>query len=250
MVTVHPFLLDIPNSDVAYGWAIAALIPAVVVAFSGMRRVTGSTAEPAPLAFGYSFAALAALLISASFALAEWMRSYLDSHILSWTGTQARLIFWTFASHLALALIVVSVVNLCVWVAGKTAHPRQVMRWLMGVLTIAMLWTGLRSFLQNGMSFDGWRAWLYAGLFAFTVTVLGLSLIFSLVVPFMIRCRLPTGLPQSAERSTRGRRTLAGASLLGTVRADVRVTIADWWRGTGTEWCKLRGRWFSGLESR
>ncbi len=183
-VTMRPFLPGLQSNNTTYFWSLIALLP--VLGFS-LWQLFSTTAEPGKdegfEGISLSAGLLAALAISFIYWLGARARLYSDSHTLRLHWQDAQLAFWSLATHFALAIVILTAVNLILLLAAKTGHPRAVRRLLAGALIIFALSLALSRFLNNAMSFDGRVAYLYAAALACTLTLWG----FSLVTPFLDR---------------------------------------------------------------
>jgi Sulfatase len=186
-LTLRPFLPGLENNSAAYAWSLIALLPLIGIAVwqsasaarqSGLRRSDGN-AEP----FGFSAGLLVAAVVSVIYSIGARVRLYTDSHTLAFQGQDAAVAFWSLVSHVALAIIVLSALNLVFLLAAKTSKPQVVRRGLVATLITVVLAFVLTRFLGNAMSFDGWSAYVYASAFALTFTLWG----FSMVEPFLAR---------------------------------------------------------------
>ena len=183
-VTAHPFLPGLQSNNAAYVWSLIALLP--VLGFS-LWQLSGETAEAGRdeglEGISVSGGLLPALAISVIYWLGARARLYSDSHTLRLHSEDARIVFWSLATHFALAVIVLTAVNLTLLLAAKSGQPRRVRRLLSGAVIVVALSLALSRFLNNAMSFDGRVAHLYAAALACTLTLWG----FSVVEPFLGR---------------------------------------------------------------
>lgn len=184
-LAVRPFLAVVESNRSAYFGSLMALwIVILVVSLFGFGNSTGAENEgriDAHLSFatGISLAAGAALLSVAG----AHLRNYSDTRVLSFPASDIYLTFWSVLSHILVAVILVSVLNLIRIGAAKSSRPRAV-RWsLFGLLIFGSLWALSVRFLENALSFEGWLAHLYAASLAAALTLLG----FSVARPFLVR---------------------------------------------------------------
>ena len=162
----------------------ASLIGMAVWQYSravGQRAAAGIEGDAEP--FGFSAGVLVAVVVSLIYTIGSRVRLYGDTHTWGFHWQDAEVAFWSLVSHLALAIVVLSALNLIFLVAAKTSQPQTVRRGLVGTLIAVALSFVLTRFLGNAMSFDGWSAYLYASAFALTLTLWG----FSMVEPFLAR---------------------------------------------------------------
>jgi membrane-anchored protein YejM (alkaline phosphatase superfamily) len=192
LVTVHPFLANLESNRAAYWVSIAALwIIVVIVALCGLQAPDeaarrSSSAEPGALQqprFHLSYAV--GIVLACGIALVSragaHIRNYADTRTWQWRVADLDAAFWSIVSHVIVAIVLLSLVNLIRSAASRSARPRQ-WRWMfLNGLIFASLWLLFLRFLENALSFDGWRAQLYAASLAGALTLLG----FSVVRPFL-----------------------------------------------------------------
>jgi Sulfatase len=186
-VTLRPFLPGLESNSAAYAWSLISLLPLIGMAVwqysraVGQRAAAGIEGDAEPFAF--SAGVLVAVVVSLIYTFGARMRLYGDTHAWGFHWPDAEVAFWSLVSHLALAIVVLSTLNLIFLVAAKTSKPQTVRRGLVGTLIAVVLSFVLTRFLGNAMSFEGWSAYLYASAFALTLTLWG----FSMVEPFLAR---------------------------------------------------------------
>jgi arylsulfatase A-like enzyme len=182
-VTLQPFLPGVESNNTAYSWSLISLLPLIVIAWwqssCVIRPSNEVVAGHAP--FGVFTALLAALVVCLIYAIAARVRLYGDTHALALHWRDAEVIFWSLITHIVLAIILWSAVSLIFLLSAKGPNPQFVRRVLIIVLIAMVLSILVTRFLGNAISFAGWRAYLYAGAFAFALTLWG----FSLVQPFL-----------------------------------------------------------------
>lgn len=176
-VNLHPFLAHVENNAVAYRWAVAALMPLVLITILANARPEANPQAPPATFFSYSAALLSACSISVVYVLGAQIRSFLQAHRLDLHAPDADFALWSLLSHVVLAVLIFSVLNLVSLIAARTSVP-QAVQWLTNaVLTFAALWTVLFHFLQSALSFRGWAAHTYSGMLALTLTGWGYALL-------------------------------------------------------------------------
>jgi len=184
-LTSRPFLRGLESNRAAYFWAIASLFPVIGVSLwrPSNSRTSEQSASPQSLLFGYSSGSLVAIAVSVIYLIGTRIQVYRESHALGLQKQFVDIALWSVVSHLAVAMAVLSGLNLIYFTASKTAHPRPVRRWMIGISIVIILWIVLERFLDSAMSFDGPSAYVYALLFALALTLWGASL----VMPFVER---------------------------------------------------------------
>ena len=183
-ITVRPFLPGLQSNRAAFWWSLASLLP--VIAFSAwdlwIQKDRKQQTTPRR-AFGYSTGVTVAIAVSAIYIIGARLQVYQESHSLNLQKQFVDIALWSLVSHAAVAMAVLSALNLIYLAASKTSRPEPLRRWMVGIAIIACLWIVLERFLDTAMSFDGWSAYFYALLLAASVTLWG----FSLVLPILGR---------------------------------------------------------------
>jgi hypothetical protein len=124
-----------------------------------------------------------AVLVALLYAAGAHIRSYVETHTWKLQGSDVELLGWSVFSHVFVAILILTALNLIALAAAKTSRPDRLRRVLIGVGITTGMWMALVRFLQNALSFQGWQAQLYALAFAAALTLLG----FSIALPFRTR---------------------------------------------------------------
>jgi len=184
-VTLRPFLAALENNQAAFWWSIAALAP---LALAAVWNSAGRRESPPRNAvsthsnlLSYSGAILAACIISVVYFVSAKIHIPNEEHVSRFHVTDAASAWWSLMSHIVLAIILCSLINLVTLIAARTKKPRSVKLAIHGTLIVAALWAVIFHFLQSALSFSGWRSHLYSATLALTLTLWG----FSLVLPFL-----------------------------------------------------------------
>ncbi len=184
-LSARPFLPGIQSNRAAFLWSIGSLLPVIGLAL--WQRANASADECSTLKefsalpFGYSPGLIVALVVSLIYTIGARMQVYHESRALRWHADDIEVAVWSVVSHFALAVAVLSAVNLIYWFAAKTPKPQTARRLLLGLAIITALSIVLARFLDTAMSFDGWSAYFYALTLALSLTLWG----FSLTAPFL-----------------------------------------------------------------
>ncbi len=198
-LSIRPFLPVLHDDRGAYLWALASLLPLIGLAL--WRRHSDSNAptldDRATAGLGYSAGSLIAVVVSVVYTAGTRARIYSESGSFGFHSQEVELALWSLISHFALAVAVLSALNLIYIVAAKTPQPRALRRSLLGVSIVVALAIVLARFLDNAMSFDGWAASVYAGMLAVALTLWG----FSLVLPWIDRKTLGVNQDRISPRS-------------------------------------------------
>jgi arylsulfatase A-like enzyme len=234
-VTLRPFLPGLQNNNAAYYWSLTALLPLLAISVWQMstaaeQRGPRNGAESAA-PFGFSAGLLVALAVSLIYTVGARVRLYGDTHMLGFHWQDAEVAFWSLVSHVALAIIVLSALNLIFLLAAKTSWPQAVQRALVGMLIAVILSIVLARFLGNAMSFDGWSAYLYASALALTLTLWG----FAMVQPFLARKRSAAS-PSTDARLSSGLSSGQAIATWMTIVAVTLLALGSRWLIGGEDW--------------
>jgi arylsulfatase A-like enzyme len=216
-ISLRPFLPGLQNNNAAYYWSLTALLPVIAISVWQTSSAGGqcdSSDSAAP--FGFSAGVLVALVVSLIYTVGARVRLYTDSRSLGMHWQDAEVAFWSLVSHLILAIIVLSTLNLIFLLAAKASKPRAVRRGLVGILIVVVLSIVLARFLGNAMSFDGWSAYVYASAFALTLTMWG----FAMVDPL-----LASKKPRAASSMPPHARVSSGLSTAQTVATWIIIVV-------------------------
>ena len=198
-LALRPFMSTLQNNWTAYIWSLVALTPIVLVAARdvGQHWPAGGDERRAGTLFAYSSAVLIAILVALLSAASGSVHRYFDNRSFSLSGVSSfgrlEITAWSLISHVLVAIIVISVLNLIRMASWRTRRPASFTFLTIGLLIFAVLWTVLFRFLNDAMSFEGWFAHLYAGSLAVALTLL----LASLVLPFHGAAETP--FPQDGE---------------------------------------------------
>jgi hypothetical protein len=182
-LVVRPFLASVESNKTAYFGSLVALWAIILVVSLCSFQDSATQKSETPLHSHLSYGP--GILLAAGVALLSVagarLRNYSDTRSLSFHVSDIYLTFWSVISHLLVAIILISILNLVRIVALKSVHSRIVRRGLLGVLIFGSLWAMSVRFLEDALSFEGWPAHLYAASLAAALTLLG----FSVAQPFL-----------------------------------------------------------------
>ncbi len=159
------------------------------------------------------------------------LRLYSNTHTLSFHWLDVEVALWSLISHVALAIAILSILNLLFLIAAKTSNPQRTRRWLVGALITVALSFVLARFLNNAMSFDGRAARVYASALALTLTLWG----FSIVGPILARKSQLASVASSAVRGAR----LSSTQIVSTWLMMIAITVlalSSRWLVGGEDW--------------
>jgi phosphoglycerol transferase MdoB-like AlkP superfamily enzyme len=187
-VTARPFLPDLRSDASAYGWSVAALAAILLPALIDVVTHRFEEREERQVSLAYLPAVLAVITVAILSLLGQWLMargeplSVIHSH-------EVVLGFWSIVTHVVVALVMVSALNVLFAAAAKTPRPRLVRR---SVIGLAAFFAGvyvLGNFLNSALGFHGWLARIYSVLLVATLLFLGLAVTVHLqgTIQFVLR---------------------------------------------------------------
>jgi hypothetical protein len=173
-IGVTPIIGRVHPAWPAYAWSLLALILLIsIAALEVAKHLGGQPGEDdSGRLLDYSTGILVAIVLAAAWVAAAQIRLYSESHSGFLSAHFAEVAAWSVISHLLVAILLLSALNLIVLLSSKMPWPQLVRRLLTGSFVFAVLWFMLLRFLGNDLSFDGWAAQLYAAALALAVTLL------------------------------------------------------------------------------
>ena len=204
-LTAKPFLPTLQNNWAAYCWSLIALLPLILVAATDVRAhwPQASSENDGASLLNYSNAVWVAVVVALLYAASGQVHSYAGNRSLKLNSAYAELTAWSAVSHVLVALIVFSVLNLVRLATGRMHRPQSLRMALYAALTAFIIATFAGRFLGSALTFEGWPAHLYAALLGVSLTLfLG-----SLVLPFL------SGASRSANGSSSFRLRIVPAAI-------------------------------------
>jgi hypothetical protein len=229
-LAVRPFLPGLESNRAAYGWSLISLVPlAGVTLWQLLSKEEEPSQEDGSAGAPFSFSAgfLSALVVSLIYTVGARIRVYSSSHTLGFHWQEAEIILWSLVSHAALAVVILSAVNLIFLAVAKSSQAKIVRRGLIGILAAGVLSVVLARFLGGAMSFDGWAAYVYAGTLGITLTLWA----FWMVRPFLARVNTASTVPAGQTLSS-GQRFGIWV-VMGTVTL---LALSSRWLIVGEDW--------------
>lgn len=183
-LTARPFLATLESDRAAFWGSLAGLwLIILVVALCGLQssgesqEASAEKSEPRrTLHFSYATGAVLAACIALVNTAAVQIKSQADVKTVQFHAADGFEAFWSVISHVLVAIILISTLNLIRMAASKSPQPRYTRWMLSGGLIFAALWVLFLRFLENALSFEGWAAYLYAASLAAALTLLGFSI--------------------------------------------------------------------------
>jgi len=222
LLAFHPFLFQLKSDFSAYAWCIASLVP---LAFMGLFQVIADW--PRGPGRSQSWATyfpvvLAAGTVCLITALGTRLKYHQAGQSLSVHLKDFELGLWSLVTHVVLAILVVSLLNLIFAVAQRTVYPRAITLFTIALVVFAVLGVGLENFLDSALSFHGWSSILYALLLAATIVLIG----FSFILAWSLR--RGSQMPQASTTPKRKLFPVIGAAVLAVLALIVPSTIGEW----------------------
>lgn len=180
-ITFRPFLQNLQDSWAAYGWSLAALVSLIWVcgrSVYGFWRKSDGIDDRSLLP--YSTAQVAAVIVTLSYGLSGDIHRYVETRSIHFNLGRFEILGWSLGSHILLALLVLSGINLIRMATWRTRNPQ---RWNFSALlfaSVVILSILLTRFLGSAFSFEGWAAEVYASVLAVSLALWGSSLVLPL----------------------------------------------------------------------
>ena len=190
-LSVRPFLAGLESNRAAYWGSLASLW--IVISVAGLLEATSSSGgkedatEREALGtirqFSYKIGTALAIGIAAVSSAGAHIKNFSDTKTLNFALSDSFEAFWSVVSHIFVAVLLLSLVNLVGIAAAKSTQPQRLRRTLLAGIVFLCQWILYARFLGNALSFGGWRAHVYAASLAAALTLLG----YSIVEPFIAR---------------------------------------------------------------
>lgn len=199
----RPFLPGLQDDWAAYGWSLAPLILSIVVcgrtAYEFWRK---SERKSDTALLPYSTAVLAAVVITLLYGLSTEIHRYAETRSVQFGLRQIEILGWSLGSHVLLAILVLSGINLIRMATRRTANSG---RWNFAALllvSVIVLTVLLTRFMGSAFSFEGWAVELYGSVLAVSLALWTSAL------------ALPLASSQGAKPIFRGRRLALGCVMV------------------------------------
>ena len=179
--TIHPFMRSIANNGFALVWGASALVVSAFAELPGIRCHWPKKKETEFRGLNFSSPVIAALIIALLGVAGTQIRLSAETRSSSIQPHFLDLLFWSVLTHAALAVCAVASLNLLFAGVARTRNPNMLRLVLVALGCFGGLVYLLSSSFATVLSFDGWRALLYAGLLASAVTLTGLGITLSII---------------------------------------------------------------------
>ena len=198
-LALRPFMPTLQNNWAAYWWSLIALLPLAMTAAWDLRQhwPAAKNEHKDISLLEYSSGTVVAIAVALIYVAGAAVHSHAEKVPLNFGLGRLEIIAWSLLSHVLVAIIVISVLNLVRLATRHASRPTSLRLVLNGLAIALVIGTVLDHFLASALSFEGWAAHLYASLFAVTLT-----LFFGyLVSPFLAAGEAPAGLSKFPLRS-------------------------------------------------
>lgn len=215
----HPVLPVIQSDSTALALALAALLLLILTALPVMVETWPAGPLPEQPLLGYHAPALAAASVSLLALLGTRLRFQAHSAAVH-SGSLA---LWGFSliTHIVLAIVVVTALNMLCLIAEKSRFPRGARYALLLFFACICLWRAVSRFLEGAVGAPSTAAELYSAVLAAALCCLGISLIRPLAVE-MEAATAEAGTPGWARLS------VAGAISIAALFVPSEVGAWDW----------------------
>jgi phosphoglycerol transferase MdoB-like AlkP superfamily enzyme len=172
LLALNPFLPKLQSNSSAYAWSIVSLIPVILMGLSQVivdwPRGSSNGSQSSLTYLPVVVAASAICLITS---LGAKLENHRAGHPLSMHAKDFELGVWSFVTHVALAILIVSLLNLIFAIGRRTSHPQTLPLFTIGLVAFATMSLGLKTFLDTALSFQGWSSIIYALMLAAAVVL-------------------------------------------------------------------------------
>lgn len=178
-LAAKPFLPTLQNNWAAYRWSLIALVPLTLVAATDIRAhwpQAASQSDDASL-LDYWNGVWIAVVVALLYAVSEKAHSYAAHRSLNLSFAQAEITAWSMVSHVLVALIVLSVLNLVRLATRRMRRQNSVRAAVYGLLAAFIIAIVADRFLASALTFEGWPAHLYSALLGVSLTLFLASLV-------------------------------------------------------------------------
>lgn len=171
VLVLHPLLPKMQSDSSAYAWSIAALVPVILAALSQIIIDCPRDSHGSQSSLTYLPVVVAATVVWLITSLGAKWEYHRSGHPLSIHAKDVELGLWSFVTHVMLAVLIVSLLNLIYAIARRASHPRTMPLVTISILAFAALSVNLKDFLDTALSFQGWPSISYALLLAAAVVL-------------------------------------------------------------------------------
>jgi len=172
-LAARPFMPTLQNNWAAYWWSLIALLPLMATAASELHHhwPAADNEHNDISLLEYSSGILVAIAVALIYVAGAAVRNRAEKVPLNFGLARLEIIGWSLLSHLLVAIVVISVLNLIRLLTRHARRPTSLRLALNGLAIALVIGAVLDHFLGSALSFEGWAAHLYAALLAVTLTL-------------------------------------------------------------------------------
>lgn len=182
-LAARPFMPTLQNNWASYRWSLIVLLPLMMTAAWDLHQHWPAAEDEHNdiSLLEYSNGVLLALVAALIYLVAAVVHSHAEKVPLHFGLGRLEATGWSLLSHVLVAIIVISILNLIRLLTRHARRPTSLRLVLHGIAIGLVIGIVLDRFLASALSFEGWAAHLYTVFFALAMTLfLG-----SLVAPFL-----------------------------------------------------------------
>ncbi len=167
-LAARPFMPTLQNNWAAYWWSLIAVLPLVMTAASDLHHhwPAADNEHKDISLLEYSSGVLVAIAVALIYVAGAAVRNHAEKVPLDFGLGRLEIIGWSLLSHVLVAIIVISVLNLIRLITRHARRPTSLRLALNGMAIALVIGVVLDHFLASALSFEGWAAHLYAALLA------------------------------------------------------------------------------------
>ncbi|MGB9123701.1 MAG: sulfatase-like hydrolase/transferase [Candidatus Angelobacter sp.] len=222
LLTLYPFLPKLQSNSTAYAWSIAALIPIILMELSQVILDWPRGSHRSQSSLTYLPVVVAASAICLITSLGTKFEYHRAGHSWSVHAKSFELGLWSFVTHVVLAILIVSLLNLIFAIGSRTSYPRTLPFVTIGMVAFAALSLSLKNFLDTALSFQGWSSICYA-------VLLSAAVVLSCISFLLAWYSRPTGkMIQSVPMRSRKSFSVIGILVMAGLALIVPSTVGEW----------------------
>lgn len=182
-LSARPFMTTLQNNWNSYRWSLIALLPLLLTGTRELHeRWPSADDEHNDISLlEYSSGIVAAIAAALIYMIGAAVHGHAEKEPLHFGLGRLEISGWSLLSHVLVAIIVVSVLNLIRLITRHARRATSLRLALNGIAIAVVIGVVLDRFLASALGFEGWAAHLYAVLFSVGVTVF----VGGLISPFL-----------------------------------------------------------------
>jgi arylsulfatase A-like enzyme len=236
---IRPILVTVGSGSGAYACSVAALVPALLLSamnIGGCWTENSPTIRPSLTYFPGIFSAV---LIAVLSLFGPLVQDYRQAHQLPRAADFERGV-WSLVSHVVLAVLTISLLNLIFVAASRTPRPRLARFVSVTLIVFFGSSYAMVRFFSGAFGFSGWPAILYSGLLMATLICLAVSAVLDAA------SGIELSQPEVQKNPARKLALVALIAVLSVLALVLPSSISEWdwngvfqWTFTILLWCSL-----------